>query len=92
MPLLYFFDPEKPAHRILRAVLSWAECNLIVEGTRAVRIPDDPKKEAPTEVAFLVGPEEANQTWRSGLYALDIKMADANKSLQALEKIPSSDS
>jgi hypothetical protein len=85
MPLLYFVDPETPAHRILRAVLSWSQCNLLVDGASAVRIPDDPAAQMKTEVAFYVGPEEANQKWSSGLYGLNLKMSDANESLRVLQ-------
>lgn len=94
MPNLYFCEPENQSHRILRAVLSWEECDHVVDRASATRLGSEfpiasIDGSSQTMIAILyVRPEEANEKWLAGVYRIDADVTDMNQALGTLNRIP----
>jgi hypothetical protein len=95
MPNVYFWEPEIQNHGILHAVLSWDECDRVLDCASATRLGE----EFPTgsidldgsaTVAILyVRPEEANDVWTAGFYRIDADVTKIREAIRALKRTPS---
>lgn len=94
MPNLYFCEPENHSHRTLRAVLSWEECDRLVDRASAVHLGDDfplgsvHGTNESTIAILYVCPEEANEKWLAGVYRIDADVTELNQALGTLKRIP----
>jgi len=94
MPDLYFLEPENHSHSTLRAVLSWEECDRLVDRTSAVRLGAEfpagsiNESNQSTIAILYVPPEEANEEWLTGVYRIEADVTDLNQTLGTLKRIP----
>jgi len=94
MPHLYFCEPDNQSHGTLRAVLSWEECDHVVDRASAIRLGDEfpvgsINANGQTTVAVLyVRPEEANEKWFAGFYRMNVEVTEITKTLRILNRIP----
>ena len=90
MPNLYFCESEDQSRGMLRAVLSWEDCNRVVNYGSAIHLGDEFPSgsingSCRSTVAILyVRPEEANEEWGAGFYRIDADVTEIDKALEAV--------
>jgi len=88
MPNLYFCESENQSRGMLRAVLSWEDCNRVVNYGSAIHLGDEFPSgpingSCRSTVAILyVGPEEASEEWGAGFYRIDLDVTEIAEALQ----------
>jgi hypothetical protein len=88
MPNLYFCESENQSRGMLRAVLSWEDCNRVVNYGSAIHLGDkfpsgSTNGSCRSTVAILyVRPEEASENWGAGFYRIDADVMEIDEALQ----------
>lgn len=88
MPNLYFCESEDQSRGMLRAVLSWEDCNRVVQYGSAIHLGDEFPSgpingSCRSTVAILyVRPEEASEEWGAGFYRIDLDVTEIAEALQ----------
>ncbi len=88
MPNLYFCESENQSRGMLRAVLSWEDCNRVVNYGSAIHLGDEfpcgtINGSCRSTVAILyVRPEEASEKWGAGFYRIDTDVMEIDEALQ----------
>jgi hypothetical protein len=94
MPNLYFCESENQSRGMLRAVLSWEDCNRVVNYGSAIHLGDEFPSgsingSCRSTVAILyVRPEEAREKWGAGFYRIDTDVMEIDESLQMVTASP----
>ena len=90
MPKLYFCDAGNHGRGMLRAVLSWQDCECVLRNQPATHIGNEfPKgsnegKGPATEPILYVLPSEATERWRAGFYQVHADFAEIDGRLRRL--------
>jgi hypothetical protein len=88
MPNLYFCESENQSRGMLRAVLSWEDCNRVVNYGSAIHLGDEFPRgsingSCRSTVAILyVRSEEASEKWGAGFYRIDTDVMEIDEALQ----------
>jgi hypothetical protein len=88
MPNLYFCESGNQSRGMLRAVLSWEDCDRVVNYGSAIHLGDEFPSgsisgSCRSTVAILyVRPEEATEKWGAGFYRIDTDVMEIDEALQ----------
>jgi hypothetical protein len=95
MPNVYFWEPEIQNHGILHAVLSWDECDRVLDSASATHLGADfPSGSidlwgSATVAILYVRPEEATDVWMAGFYRIDADPMMIRERIRTFKKTPS---
>jgi hypothetical protein len=95
MPNVYFWEPEIQNHGILHAVLSWDECDRVLDCATATHLGADFSSGSinlcgsATVAILYVRPEEANDVWTAGFYRIDADPMVIRERIRVFKKTPS---
>jgi hypothetical protein len=90
MPSLYFTDAGNHCGGMLRAVLSWEDCECVLADQPAIRIGSEfpqgsTEDKGLTAVPILcVLPNEATERWRAGFYRVHADFAEIDDRVRKL--------
>lgn len=92
MPNLYFCQPHAQNQGMLRAVISFAECQALVRPDSATYVGDEfpqviDRNGHKGDFAVLgISADEANGEWRRGYYRVEVDLAELNEQLLKLAR------
>jgi hypothetical protein len=94
MPNVYFCDSQNQSCGMLRAVLSWEDCNRVVNYGSAIHLGDEFPSGSingscrPTVAILFVRPEEASEKWGAGFYRIDTDVIEIDEALKMATASP----
>lgn len=90
MPNLYFCDAGNHSRGMLRAVLSWMECECVLRDTSTTHLGQavpseraDEKRAAATPLLYVL-PAEATERWHPGYYRIHAAFEEIDNRLRNL--------